>query len=53
MGMEPIPSNGIEPCRSPQHLPPMHIYIPAGQQYRHKCPACGNEIVVRPPQVTL
>lgn len=49
-GLEPIPDHE-RPCVSPQHLPPMHIHIPYGMQYRHICPSCGNEIVLRSSEV--
>ncbi len=51
-GMEPIPEK-IEPCRHPEHQPPSHICIPNGMQYRHVCPACGIEQVIRPMRVWL
>jgi hypothetical protein len=51
-GMEPIPKE-YEPCRSPEHHPPSHICIPQGMQYRHVCPGCGAESVIRPMQVCL
>lgn len=35
------------PCYSPQHNPPMHLFIPPGQTHVHKCPACGNEITIK------
>lgn len=38
----------LTPCLHPEHNPPMHLYIPQGQRYRHICPACGNEVVIRP-----
>lgn len=41
------------PCRDRQHEPPQHIVIPQGKIYRHICPSCGRETVIRPPQVTL
>ena len=28
-----------KPCLHPQHLPPSHISLPAGN-YEHTCPAC-------------
>lgn len=28
-------------CTHPEHNPPMHLYIPPGQGYRHVCPGCG------------
>lgn len=51
-GFEPIPAHE-RPCVSPEHTPPMHLVIPAGMQYRHICPSCGAETVLRPMQVTF
>jgi hypothetical protein len=51
-GFEPLePSEFAEPCISPSHNPPTHLYIPPGQQYRHVCPCCGMEVVMRPTQI--
>jgi hypothetical protein len=36
-------------CTHPQHLPPMHLYIPPGQEFVHKCPACGYTVTLRNP----
>lgn len=38
-------------CRHPQHYPPMHLHIPLGKGYRHKCPACGHITTIVPPQI--
>ena len=40
-------------CRHPEHAPPGHMVIPPGEIYRHVCPACGRESVLRPPQVFM
>lgn len=50
-GFEPIPNGpkGLVPCPSPQHNPPTHLCIPSGMQYRHICPVCGREQVLRSP----
>src|SRR5208283_2984838 len=45
-GFEPIPGYQ-RPCCHPEHRPPMHLYIPPGQQYRHVCPGCGMTIIMR------
>ena len=50
--IEDIP-NWEQPCNSPEHKPPMHIYIPAGKQLRHTCPKCGKITIVKPLNVTL
>jgi predicted RNA-binding Zn-ribbon protein involved in translation (DUF1610 family) len=34
-------------CRHRQHDPPMHIAITSGKIYRHICPGCGRETVLR------
>lgn len=51
-GLEPIPTEE-KPCVDSSHFPPTHIYIPAGFQYRHRCPSCGYESVCRAPVVTF
>ncbi len=50
-GFEPIPGF-VEPCLDPSHKPPTHLVIPRGQQYRHVCPTCGAEVVMRGSTVT-
>ncbi len=49
-GFEPV--ERIRGCRSMDHNPPSHLYIPAGQQYRHICSGCGRETVLQSPDVT-
>jgi len=39
-------------CIHPEHNPPMHLCIPYGKQYRHVCPDCGKETVMKSPQIT-
>ncbi len=51
-GFEPIPGH-VEPCHSMEHEPPMMLYIPPGQQYRHVCPGCGQVTVMRGSSATL
>lgn len=51
-GFEPLPEL-YAACGHPEHSPPMHLWIPPGQQYRHVCPRCHCEFVLRPTQVTL
>ena len=29
-------------CRSQDHNPPTHLYIPPGKIYRHVCSGCGK-----------
>lgn len=36
-----------EPCRHPEHNPPMHIYVPQGMRYVHTCPYCGKEVIIK------
>ena len=45
-GFEPIDNKWIKTCFSPSHNPPMHLYIPPGQQYVHICPTCGAKIIM-------
>lgn len=53
-GFEDIPKSEIGSlCLDPEHAPPMHLWIPPGKQYRHICPSCGHEVVMRAPQVTM
>lgn len=40
-------------CLNPSHEPPQHLVIPQGKIYRHICPGCGREVVMRPPSITL
>lgn len=49
-GFEPDPTPEI--CRHREHNAPTHMVIPQGQQYRHICPGCGNEIVLRPLRIS-
>jgi hypothetical protein len=39
-----------KPCLSPSHNPPTHLYIPAGEVYRHYCKSCGAEFIIRSSQ---
>ena len=43
-GFHKIPVYKI--CTDPQHNPPMGLYIPPGYFYVHKCPSCGNKIMM-------
>lgn len=49
-GLEPIPPEE-KPCDDMNHFPPNYICIPYGMQYRHKCPSCGVESILRSPEV--
>jgi hypothetical protein len=51
-GLEPIPDQ-LRQCSDPEHRPPTHISIPNGMQYRHICPTCGLEQVLRPIKASL
>jgi len=42
-----------EICTNPGHNPPMFISIPPGKIYRHVCPGCGANFILRPAQVTF
>lgn len=48
---EDIPAQ--ERCLNPSHEPPSHMVIPAGKQYRHVCPGCGREMILRPPAIFM
>lgn len=48
-GFEDLPV--VERCLNSAHEPPMHMVIPAGKIYRHVCPGCGREVVLRPPNI--
>jgi len=48
-GFEDDPDQGW--CRHPEHSPPTHMVIPFGKRYRHKCPNCGAEQIIRSSQV--
>jgi len=50
-GFEDIPIQ--ERCLNPRHQPPSHMVIPAGKQYRHVCPGCGFQVVLRPPTIFM
>jgi len=50
-GFEPLDGAWEKKCNHLEHEPPMHICIPAGQQYRHVCPGCGKMNILRPPHV--
>lgn len=43
----------VEVCRDSSHNPPMHLYIPEGKKYRHVCPGCGKELIIRGNQITF
>lgn len=40
MPFERLPDSE-QPCAHPEHTPPMHICLPAGN-YRYRCPGCGR-----------
>ena len=50
-GFEPDMRSGY--CRHAEHLPPSHLHIPEGKQYRHVCPACRAQFVLRSNGATL
>jgi hypothetical protein len=52
-GFEDDPRKSSLPCRHPEHDPPGHMVIPRGKIYRHVCPSCGMELVLRPPEVMM
>ncbi len=40
-----------QPCLSPEHNPPMNIYLEPGT-YEYVCPSCGERVVFVVPMVT-
>lgn len=40
-------------CMHREHEPPRHMVIPQGKIYRHICPGCASETVLRPPQIFM
>lgn len=50
-GFEPIQDDWFTGCKHPEHNPPMLLYVPPGQQFRHVCPGCGWEYVIRSPRI--
>jgi len=48
-GFEDLPVE--ERCLHASHEPPAHMVIPSGKIYRHVCPGCGHEVVLRPRNI--
>lgn len=42
-----------EKCTHHEHEPPKYMVIPQGKGYRHICPACRQETIIIPQQVSL
>lgn len=40
-------------CMDMSHNPPTHLYIPNGASYRHRCPSCGNEQIIRAHDIRM
>jgi hypothetical protein len=40
-------------CNDPEHNVPSHLYVPAGQGYRHICPRCGYMQTIVNAPVTM
>lgn len=36
-----------ESCISPYHNPPSHMVVKDGEEFVYRCPACGEETVIR------
>ena len=58
-GVDPKKRGGLrkiksaeEPCRHPEHNPPMHIHLEPGV-YEYVCPACGRTVIFSVPPVTF
>lgn len=43
----------VKPCVASEHNPPMHMVIPQGKIYRHICPVCGAENIMRPTPIVM
>lgn len=43
----------VRPCNSMSHNAPNFIHIPQGKIYRHICPSCGAEQILRPPMTMM
>jgi len=52
-GFEPLDGVWEPLCTHHEHNAPTHLVVPPGQQYRHVCPKCGNEQVIRPVMVAF
>lgn len=52
-GLEDDPFYINQKCNSPSHNPPTHISIPQGKIYRHVCPKCGEEVILRSSPISL
>lgn len=53
-GFEDDPASAwVKPCQHKEHKPPSHLVIPEGKIYRHICPACGVQVVLRPPKISF
>ncbi len=50
-GFEPLPKEQV--CNNPGHNVPMHLCVPANQQYRHVCPACGYTVLIGGNAITF
>lgn len=50
-GFFPLPIDSY--CSHPEHNVPSHLYVPAGQGYRHICPQCGYQQTVVNTPVTM
>lgn len=50
-GFEPLGDGWGPLCTSPEHNAPTHLVVPEGQQYRHVCPKCGRQQVIKSSQV--
>lgn len=38
-------------CTDIDHNPPMFIHIPCGKIYRHICPSCKKETLIKRPNI--
>jgi hypothetical protein len=40
-------------CTDPAHEPPTALYVPPGKLYRHVCPGCGAQALLRGDQTRM
>lgn len=44
-GLRPLPIE--RQCLNREHSPPSHLHIPAGHEWVHRCPGCGQKAVIQ------
>jgi len=43
------PAEPLNGCLDLRHEPPRNVIVPAGMQYQHTCPTCGEAAFVQGP----